>query len=97
MKLLALGSDVPDTPDSAFTEKLLKDEAAAAWKLYQAGVIREMYFRADREDGVLVLECGSREEAEEALSSLPLVRQSLIRFEIIPLRAYPGFERLFAS
>jgi len=29
------------------------------------------------------------------LSSLPLVEQGLIRFELIPLVAYPGFARLF--
>ena len=97
MKLLALGSDTPNVPDSAFTEELLRDEAAAAWKLYQAGMIREMYFRTDREDAVLVLECASLQEAEEALGSLPLAQRSLIRFEIIPLRAYPGFERLFGK
>jgi hypothetical protein len=30
------------------------------------------------------------------LASLPMVAAGLIRFEIVPLRAYPGFTRLFS-
>jgi hypothetical protein len=30
------------------------------------------------------------------LAKLPFVQNKLIRFELIPLKAYPGFERLFA-
>ena len=46
---------------------------------------------------VLILECGGTAHAEEILSSLPLVREKLITFELIPLKAYPGFARLFAE
>jgi hypothetical protein len=46
---------------------------------------------------VLVLECASAAEARAALDSLPLVREGLITFEIIPMIAYPGFARLFAK
>jgi hypothetical protein len=31
------------------------------------------------------------------LDTLPLVREKLIGFELIPLMAYPGFARLFAD
>lgn len=34
-------------------------------------------------------------EARTALASLPMVAAGLIRFEVVPLRAYPGFARLF--
>jgi hypothetical protein len=44
-----------------------------------------------------VLECASLDEAQEILDTLPLVRDRLIEFELIPLVPYPGFERLFAS
>jgi hypothetical protein len=40
-------------------------------------------------------ECESTEEAKLILSTLPLAREKLIDVEVIPLRAYPGFERLF--
>jgi len=31
------------------------------------------------------------------LATLPLVKEGLITFEIIPLAAYPGFSRLFEN
>jgi hypothetical protein len=46
---------------------------------------------------VLGLECGNVEEAREMIATLPLVAAGLIAFELIPLRAYPGFARLLAS
>jgi hypothetical protein len=67
-----------------------------AWELYQAGVIRELYFRTDEPSAVLVLECADVDEARSVLATLPLVNAGLIDFELIPLRAYPGFARLFA-
>ena len=94
MKILAIETEVPGVPDEAF-EPLLRDEAARAWELHQAGVVRELYFRDDRHEAVLVLECESVRAAQEALATLPLVRSGLIRFDLIPLRPYPGFERLF--
>ena len=75
----------------------LKAEAARAWQLYQAGIIREMYFRADKSEAVLILECADVNEANAALATLPLVKAGLITFDIIPLRPYPGFARLFES
>jgi hypothetical protein len=44
---------------------------------------------------VLVLECGSGDEAQRYLADLLLVRAGLIQFEVIPLRPYLGFARLF--
>jgi len=58
-------------------------------------VIRELYFQVDEPAAVLVLECSDPAEAETALASLPMVAAGLIRFEMLPLRAYPGFARLF--
>jgi len=63
--------------------------------LQQQDIIREIYFRADRSCAVLMLECDSIVEAEKILQRLPLVQANLIKFEIIPLKPYPGFERLF--
>ncbi|HEX5810152.1 MAG TPA: muconolactone Delta-isomerase family protein [Anaerolineales bacterium] len=73
----------------------LKAEARRAWELHQSGVIRELYFRADRPEAVLVLECEDAREASQVLCSLPLVEAGLISFEVIPLVPYPGFARLF--
>ena len=96
MKLLAIEQDVPGIAPEQFAPHL-KTEALNVWALYQAGTIREMYFRADRSNAVLVLECGTIDEAEAILRSLPLVKEGLIRFDLIPLAPYPGFARLFES
>lgn len=95
MKILALEKDVPGIPDNAFTDDVLKQEAERAWELHQAGVIRDLYFRADRDAAVLVLECEDVTQAQAVLSTLPLVEKGLIDFELIPLTAYSGFQRLF--
>jgi muconolactone delta-isomerase len=96
MKILALEKEVPGVADEAF-EPHLQDEAKRAWDLYQAGLVRELYLRGDWPGAVLMLECDSLSAAEEVLASLPLVRHGLIRFELVPLRPYPGFARLFSN
>jgi hypothetical protein len=94
MKILALEHELPNATAEQFQEYAVA-EARQVWALVQAGVVRESYFRADRSEAVLVLECQSVNEAREALSTLPFVYNNLITFELIPLKAYPGFERLF--
>jgi len=94
MKLIAIEKEIAGASPEAFAPHL-KAEAARVWELYQAGVIREMYFRQDRSEAVLVLECESVAEANELLKTLPLVKHGLISFEVIPLIPYPGFARLF--
>ncbi len=95
MKIIALERPVPGAAEEAFTPELLRDEAARAWELHQSGAIRELHFRADREEAVLVLEAPDVGTARRTLDQLPLVRAGLIDFELVPLRAYPGFARLF--
>jgi len=97
MKIIALEKEVPGITDDRFTPEILRTEAAQAWELYQAGKIRELYFRYDRQEAVLILECSDVEEARSVLATLPLVKEGLITFEIIPLAAYPGFSRLFEN
>ena len=96
MKILALERETPDTPPEGYAPHL-KAEAARVWELYKSGQIREMYFRQDRSEAVLILECSDAEEAHQVLDSLPLVQAGLIGFEVIPLVPYPGFERLFGE
>ncbi len=74
----------------------MEAEARRVWELYIKGFIREIYFRADRAEAVLVLECESVEAAEDVLATLPLVAAGLSVFEVIGLRPYPGLARLFA-
>jgi hypothetical protein len=96
MKVLALGRDTAPADDPRFAE-VRPAEARRVWELYQADVVREMYFRADRPNGVLVLEVPDLAAARAAIDSLPLVVAGLIDFDLVPLKPYPGFARLFAE
>jgi muconolactone delta-isomerase len=96
MKILALEKEMPGATAAAF-QPHLKAEAMRVWELQQAGVLREVHFRQDRHEAVLILECADGAEAQRALGTLPMVRVGLITFEVIPLKPYPGLARLFAG
>jgi hypothetical protein len=95
MKILAIAKVDPQTT----LEKIkphLEAEVKCAWKLYKAGLVREMYNCQDRPMGVVfVLECSSVDEARKNLDELPFVREKLIDFEIIPLGPFYYFETLY--
>ena len=96
MKILAMEVEVKGIQPEQF-QPHLKKEARRIWELYQNGTIREFYFRADRSEAVLILECAAVNQAREILASLPLVKAGLITFDIVPLVPYPGFARLFGE
>lgn len=95
MRILAIERPVPGVSTEQFTAEMAASEARSVWQLNQQGVIRELHFRADQPAAVLVLESADVAEASAVLAMLPLVQAGLIEFEVIPLRAYPGFARLF--
>ncbi|MDP2036690.1 MAG: superoxide dismutase [Ignavibacteria bacterium] len=94
MKILAIEKEA-DGFDEGKLSGLLKPEAKQVWNLYKNGTVREIYFTQYDHRAVLVLECESETAAIEILNTLPLVKEKLIRFQILPLQAYDGFERLF--
>ena len=96
MKILAMEIETEGVKPEQYRPHL-KAEAKRVWELYQSGTIRELYFRADRSEAVLMLECTDVKEAQQTLESLPLVQAGLIIFEVIPLVPYPGFARLFGE
>jgi hypothetical protein len=96
MKILALEQECPGATGDQFLP-YLKAEAARAWEAHQAGIIRELYFRADQHTAVLVLECPTLEDAQAVLNTLPMVEHGLITFELMPLIPYDGFARLFSE
>lgn len=92
MKFVAIEKDIPDI-NWDNSEKVLADEARDVYKLYLSGSLREIYFN-EFHNAVLVLECNAKEEALELLESLPLVKQGMIKFEMMELLPYTGFQRL---
>jgi hypothetical protein len=93
MKILALERNRPGITNSDF-EPHLKAEAQAVSDLMQSGTIREIYFRDNTPQAVIILEAESAQAAQETLARLPLVKAGLIKFQVIGLRVYPGLERL---
>jgi len=94
MKILAIENEFKGKTANDF-QPHLKSKARRVWELYKEGTIREIYFRPDQRNAILILECDNMDEAKEKLSTLPLVKEHLIYFEFIQLVPYPGFERLF--
>lgn len=96
MRIIAIEKETEGLTAKDFVPHL-RAEAAKGWELYRNGIIREMYFRDDKPEAVLILECKDLDEAKSYLATLPLVEKGLISFDLIPLRPYHGFERLFAK
>lgn len=96
MKILAMERENPGVTGADFAPHS-KAEAATVYQLMQADVIREIYFRQDRPEAVLILECADADAARAVLDTLPLVQAGLITFEVIPLGPYPGLKRLFEN
>ena len=96
MRIIAIQKEAEGISKRDFVPHL-RDEAREGWQLYKEGIIREMYFRDDKPEAVLILECEDVKEAQEKLATLPLVEKGMISFELIPLRPYHGYERLFAK
>jgi hypothetical protein len=95
MKILAISREVPPVDWDALTDTL-KEEAGALHQLYISDQIREFYF-TDQGEAVLILECGSMNEARSVLECLPLVQRGMILFDVMELRPYTGFSRLFSE
>lgn len=94
MEILALEHDGPNP--GASSPELLRAEANRVHELEQAGVVRRMWFRADVDAAVLLLEAPTLADAEAVVATLPLVRAGVIELELVGLRPYPGLARLFA-
>jgi len=93
MKFLAREQDTPGGTPEACTP-FLKEEARTVLRLYEKGIIREIYFTSPSNEAVIILESRSIDSARESLSELPLVREGLITFQIEELVPYTGFSRL---
>lgn len=92
MKILAVERELKPVPREA--DGILKKEAFKVWELSEKDIIREMYFN-EKHCAVMILECPDKSVASEILKELPLVQEGYIVFDLMELRPYTGFGRLF--
>jgi muconolactone delta-isomerase len=82
-----------------YTERYGEDDLAAALpaeteavrSLYSEGSLRQIWLRDDAQGACFLLAADSLEDAEATVATLPMARQDLSEFRIIPLRPYRGF------
>lgn len=92
MKILAIEKEMEGVAwDNS--EGLLKEEARHVYNLYLSDALREIYF-TENSNAILVIEAGDKHAAIKLLDELPLVRDGKIRFEVMELRPYTGYERI---
>ena len=96
MKCIALERELPGATPEDFA-MYGEEEALQVWNLIQQDKIREIFFHKDKNDAVIILECKDEKEAGEILDNLPFVIKGLTEFEVIPLKPYPGLERLIKN
>jgi len=94
MKILTLEHELPGATSEDF-QRVANVEAHRVWALIQEEKIREISFRRERDNALILLEGHDPEEAEKILAMLPMDKNGLIEFELIPLKPYPGLARLF--
>lgn len=70
-------------------------EALAAFRLMRNGMFEQLYYSPDWKGAVLVVQADSREQAQAALASLPMARESVIEFDLWQLTPYDHYSRLF--
>ena len=92
MKILAIENEIEGVEWDNL-EGLLKDEAQHVFNLYLSDSLREIYF-TENKNAVLVLETEDKQAAIELLDALPLVKSGKIKFEVMELRPYTGYERI---
>ena len=79
--------------DWSVHSQLLKKETKHILDLYQKGIIRNIWF-SENKDALLIIENETIEQARKIISTFPLVKENLIKFNITCLLPYTGFERL---
>jgi|WetSurSiteA1Bulk_404760.scaffolds.fasta_scaffold41836_2 hypothetical protein len=92
MKVLALEKELNKESGNS---DLMANEAERVYKLYKEDKIREIYFHKQNHTAVIVLEVQDISEARNIISSLPLVENKVIEFDLIELIPYNGLDRIF--
>jgi hypothetical protein len=92
MKILAIEHEEEGVAWDSL-EGLLREEAKHVYDLYLSDALREIYF-TENKNAVLVLETEDMAAAIKLLDTLPLVMSGKIKFEVMTLRPYTGYDRI---
>jgi hypothetical protein len=76
---------------------LLKPEAAKAWEMMTAGVLRSVHFIKGPAGAVLMFEAADEKEVEAHVGQLPLVEAGVATVEVLALVPFTGWAALFAT
>ncbi|HEY0801365.1 MAG TPA: hypothetical protein VGD54_11015 [Steroidobacteraceae bacterium] len=96
MKVLAILDLAPGVQLETVRAQL-EGEIKCSWGLYASGALREVYATAIATRVVFVLESENQSAAEKNLRLLPLVAAGLFKIELIELRPFVNWSRLFAQ
>ena len=81
-----------ESGSKAFTPELIAREAARVRELYAAGILRQIWKRADTPGASILWEAASKAEVEAAIASQPIFKAGLLEVvALVPLEPYPGF------
>ena len=92
MKILAIENEMEGV-EWDNSGDLLKEEAQHVYDLYLKNSLREIYF-TENKNAILVLETEDKQAAIKLLDALPLVKSGKIKFAVMELRPYTGYERI---
>jgi len=83
MKVMAIASFTPSfTPERL--QPHMHSEVPATLKLYLEGKIEQFWFR-DKAGPIFLMNVESIEQAKAALATLPLVKEQLFTYELMPV------------
>jgi muconolactone delta-isomerase len=93
MQFLSLSRRRTDAfPLEAFTPGRIAAEGQRVKELYVAGILRQVWKRADMGGAAILWEAASEAEVREACESLPLFKAGMLDIvALVPLEPYAGF------
>lgn len=93
MQFLTLSRRRTDAfPPEAFTPELLAHEGQRVRELNAAGLLRQIWLRADLPGAAIQWEAANEAEVRDAIGTLPVFKAGMLEIvAFVPLQPYPGF------
>ena len=95
MEVIAILRLKPDATEEQ-QDRQRKGEAQAVWRLIAGGQLRSIHFH-DGPGALLRFEVEAKQEAEQLVRELPMVKANLVSPEFITLHPFTGLQDLFAD